>query len=250
MDSREYAIRIFNNHVEKAGMAGQLAGKTILEIGPGDSISTAIIAAAHGARAILVDAGPFVRVDTAPYRSLISALAGSGLSVPGGLQDCNDVTGILARCNARYLTEGLASLRQLENDSIDLMFSQAVLEHVRKHEFLETMKECRRILKPDGVCSHHIDLQDHLAGALNNLRFSARVWESDFFAKSGFYTNRIQFSRMRELFIKAGFQVECLYVRRWSALPTPRQSLAGEFRGIADDELSVSGFDVLLRRAA
>jgi hypothetical protein len=26
---------------------------------------------------------------------------------------------------------------------------------------------------------------------LNNLRFSERIWESEFMAKSGFYTNRI-----------------------------------------------------------
>jgi SAM-dependent methyltransferase len=247
MDSSRYAIGVFDAHVAAAGLTGQLRGRTILEIGPGDGIASAIIAAAHGANSVLLDTGPFVRADILPYRELAEVLRDQGVSVPG-LADCKTIDDILARCDARYLTDGLRSLKQLEDETVDLIFSQAVLEHVRKRELLETMRDCRRILKPGGVSSHRIDLQDHLGGALNNLRFSEPVWESEFFARSGFYTNRIQFSQMLDLFKHAGFEVKVTAVRRWESLPTPRGNLAKEFMSIPDTELCVSGFDVLLRK--
>ena len=41
------------------------------------------------------------------------------------------------------------------------------------------------MIRPGGLCSHVVDLKDHLGGALNNLRFSQRVWESRTMAGSG-----------------------------------------------------------------
>ena len=145
------------------------------------------------------------------------------------------------------MTEGLISLNSLPSNSFDFIFSQAVLEHVRKHEFGATLQEFRRILKPDGVSSHQIDLRDHLGGALNNMRFSSKTWESNFFASSGFYTNRICFTHMMQLFDQAGFQASVFGVKSWPNLPTPRSKLAPEFRSLSDEELSILQFDVVLR---
>ncbi|MDO8723776.1 MAG: class I SAM-dependent methyltransferase [Syntrophales bacterium] len=246
MDTSEYAIRVFNGHAEKIGLTNRLCGKTMLELGPGDSIATAIIAASHGARAILVDAGAFVSADIAPYHELVQVLIKQGLPT-FDLSVCRTIDEILAHCGARYMTEGLTSLAQIESESVDLIFSQAVLEHLSKREFGQTMQECRRILRPNGICSHQVDLRDHLGDALNNLRFSERVWESEFFAKSGFYTNRIRYNQMLQLFSDAGFAVEVTDVQHWSVLPTTRCKLALEFKDLSDVELCVAGFDVLLR---
>jgi hypothetical protein len=247
MDTGTYAIEVFNGHVEKAGLTGRLQGKTVLELGPGDSIASAVIAAAYGARAIIVDEGRFASEAITPYLDLQRMLAQMGLSPPG-LSDCRDVDEILYRCGARYLTQGLKSLKAIGDDNADLIFSQAVLEHVRKRQFLDTILECRRILKPDGVSSHQVDLRDHLQDALNNLRFSENVWESELFATSGFYTNRIRYPQMLDFFARAGYAVDCSVVKRWSALPTPRAKLDEAFRDLPEDHLLVSVFDVLLRK--
>jgi SAM-dependent methyltransferase len=246
MDTSDYALGVFDAHMAQSGLLGQLRGKTILELGPGDSISTAIIAAAYGARAILVDAGRFVRTDVAPYRLLARILSENGLPPPD-LSSAQSIDEILDQCDAMYLSDGLRGIKQLETGSVDLIFSQAVLEHVRRGEFLETMLECRRILKPTGVSSHRVDLRDHLGGALNNLRFSEKLWESEFFASSGFYTNRIQYSQMLALCLKAGFKVDTVHPRHWETLPTPRNKFSKMFQSLPDEELCVSGFDVLLR---
>jgi SAM-dependent methyltransferase len=173
---------------------------------------------------------------------LAGVLTKQGLS-PIDLSDCQTVDDILARCGARYMPDDLMSLAQIESESVDLIFSQAVLEHVRMREFLETMQEYRRILKSNGICSYQVDLRDHLDSALNNLRFSERVWESEFMTKSG----RIRYSQMLDLFDKAGFKVEVIGLHQWDALPTPKKKTAKEFRGLPVKELCVAVFDVVLR---
>lgn len=248
MDSWRYALGVFDKHVERAGFTGAMNGRLVLEIGPGDSVATAIVAFAHGAKAILVDAGHFAKKDLEGYRELCGLLSGRGLSPPD-LTGARNLDDVLARCGARYLTSGLASFHDIGPASVDLIFSQAVLEHVRRHEFSATMKECRRVLKEGGACSHRVDLKDHLGGGLNNLRFSMRTWESRFLASSGFYTNRIQHAEMLRLFGEAGFNATVLEVNRWSEPPIGRSRLAPEFRGVPDEELRISGFDVLLRPA-
>jgi len=246
MDSSEYAIEVFDQHVGRAGCAAELSGKTVLELGPGDSVATAVIAAAHGARALLVDSGRFSRSDIQPYRDLGRALIRRGLTPPT-LSNCHSLDDLLRACDSTYISNGIVGLRNVDSESVDLIFSQAVLEHIRRREFLEMMQECRRVLRRNGVCSHTVDLRDHLGGALNNLRFSERLWESEFFVRSGFYTNRISFESMKRIFKTAGFEVVVDTVRRWDRLPTPRQSLSKEFLALPDEELCVSGFQVILR---
>lgn len=246
MDKIEYVKSVFDRHVEAAGLTGALKGKTILEIGPGDSVATALIAACYGARAVLVDAGNFAVKDAEVYKKMAQDLDALGLPIPKAVDQTQSLEDVLAVCGAEYLVNGLKSLKELKAGSIDFIFSQAVLEHVRKKEFLETVRECRRVIAPSGIASHRIDLRDHLSGGLNNLRFSERVWESDFFVKSGFYTNRIQYSEMLSLLHTGGFNCEVRQVSRWESLPIRRSSLATKFQRLPDDVLSVSGFDVLL----
>lgn len=97
------------------------------------------------------------------------------------------------------------------------------------------------------MCYHQIDLRDHIGGALNNMRFDTKIWESNFFASSGFYTNRIYFSHMMALFNQAGFNASVSGIKRWPSLSTPRNKLAKEFRSLSDEDLLISQFDVVLR---
>lgn len=245
MDTDDYALKVFRSHVDKSGFSGQLVGKTILELGPGDSISTAVIAYAFGARSILIDAGNFANCNLKKYVYLSEILSGLGLPAPN-LQGALSLSDILDKCRAIYLTDGLLSLRKINSESVDFVFSQAVLEHIRKHDFLSTQIELARILKSDGICSHRIDLRDHLGGALNNLRFSESTWESSWMSKSGFYTNRIRYHEMCKFFEKSGFVVDVVNTNRWDVLPTSKSVLKEPFKSLPDDDLLVSGFDVLL----
>jgi SAM-dependent methyltransferase len=208
-----------------------------------------MIAQAYGASAYyLVDVGAFARADLKRYGAMAGFLADQGLPTIE-VDSITSTEAILAACRATYGTSGLISLRTIPDKSVDFVWSHTVLQHVRHSEFLDTMKELRRLLRADGISSHWVDLKDCLGGGLNNLRFSESVWESPFMADSGFYTNRIRYSEMLELFKEAGFKAEVLSVRRWQGLPIPRSKLSSRFRSLSHEELCVRGFHVILTPA-
>ncbi len=247
MEDPEYALRVFREHFSRARpeRGGDRFG--CLELGPGNTLFTALIAPAFGfTEAILVDTGAFAADALPPYRNMAARLAADALPTPL-LEGCRTLADVLRAAGARYLTGGLASLRELPPRSVHFAFSHAVLEHVRRAEFEPTMRELARILHRDGVASHRVDLTDHLSGRLDNLRFAERRWESDLFAKSGFYTNRLRLPEILAACESAGLSVEVSGIERWGAPPTPRAKLAASFRDLPDSDLTVSAFDLLMR---
>lgn len=257
MDQPSRAFSGFFQHATTAGLCSDnepssstsapLLQKCILEIGPGDSLFTAIIAAALGAkRTWLIDSGPFATTDMAAYRAMDAYLPERGLS-PILKPSVDTPEGVLAACNANYLTCGVNSLTEIPPNSVDYHFSNAVLEHIPHEEFESFCRALRQLTANNGLGVHRVDLQDHLGGSLNNLRFSRRTWEGRLFSKSGFYTNRIRFGEMIGMLEKSGFQCEVTRIIRWDSLPISRNVLDEEFRGLPDDDLLVQGFDVLLR---
>lgn len=247
MDTVDYLLKVFNGHAADAFPGGLPSDFTALELGPGDSLASMLVARAMGATKIyLVDAGPFARTSPAFYKDIAAKLAERGLPVPD-LANAHSLADIMAACNATYLTDGVRSLVTIPDASIDFIWSQAVLEHVRKAEFQQTSDELCRILSPRGRASHEIDYKDHLVGALNNLRFSHKLWESDLFAKSGFYTNRIQAPAMRDMFDASGYGTVRVHKQSlWTDLPTSRAALHKEFRDVPNDHLKVSCIRVVM----
>jgi SAM-dependent methyltransferase len=249
MRDPDYAHRVFRKHFDRSPFARrhERNGFVALEIGPGDSLLSAMLAKTYGATACyLIDSGSFATESMQPYREAVDYLRSLNLSPPD-LNYVSDLKGLLTLCNAVYGTEGLPSMHGISSSSVDFVWSHVVLEHIRRREFKDFIHELRRVLRSDGVCSHRIDLTDCLGGALNNLRIPSKYWEADWMASSGFYTNRIRFSEMIELFRESGFSVELLSVDRWSEVPTPRAKMATEFARFADEDLRVQAFDVLLR---
>jgi SAM-dependent methyltransferase len=248
MASPSYAYVVFKKHYERVDFYRKNNGFVALELGPGDSIFSALIASCFNASACyLVDVGAFVKNSISDCRNMINYLKEEGMAMPPGIVSCDTLEEILAACRGHYMTGGLDSLRSIPDGTVDFIWSQAVLEHVRRDDVVPVMKELRRILRKDGACSHEIDLRDHLGNSLNHLRFTGKVWESDLVSKSGFYTNRIRFSEMIELMENSGFNVEIVDVKRWNAMPVKRSCLSKEFRKFSDSELSVSVFNVVLR---
>ena len=133
-----------------------------------------------------MDAGAFAQADVNRYRAMAGFLVAQGLptiEVDNGMSQ----EAILAACHAIYGASGLSSLRAIPDASVNFVWSHTVLQHIKRREFLDTMRELRRQLSPDGISSHWVDLKDCLGGALNNLRFSESVWESPFMANSDLY---------------------------------------------------------------
>jgi hypothetical protein len=247
MDQPAYALEVFRRHYMRFRNVHGAEPFAALEIGPGDSAFSALIAYAHGAsRCHLVDVAPFASRDLDGYRAMAEELKRGGLRVPPATA-FSSFDELLVACNATYETDGIDSLRSLRDDSVDFAWSHAVLEHVRRAEMGPTLRELRRVQRPGGLSSHMIDLRDHFNWALNNLRFSDEFWESDLVAGAGFYTNRLRFTELLDMFEQAGFVPEVVEETRWEDVPTARSKLAPRFASLDDDELRVAAFDVVLR---
>ncbi len=239
MDEIAYAEKIFNLHASRTFTDGVPVNATLLELGPGDSALSAILAQAAKAKKIyLVDTGDYVNRNITIYRELTDKLRKQNKNCIDA-HSVDNVEALLRACHAEYLTEGLNSLQQLRGNSVDFIWSHSVLEHIRKAEFAHLFNEMLRILKPGALMSHNVDFMDHLGGALNNLRFSEKVWELDFVANSGFYTNRIRYSEMESLMQQLGFAIADCGYSSWTDLPTARQSMAEPFRTWPEPDLKI-----------
>jgi SAM-dependent methyltransferase len=247
MDDPDYALRIFNDHLK--AFTGGRAAAIVLELGPGDSLATALVAYSRGfAGSILVDAGDFATHDFSSYQRIIDYLTlhTGDRKIPDVSESTDE---LLKAVKAQYFTAGLRSLQQIPADSVDFIFSNSALQHIKREEFVQEVRELHRILKGGGICSHRVDLKDMLGGSLNHLRFTTSIWESSLWASSGFYTNRLRCFEMSRIFENGGFEIVSLTERKWDTLPISRQRLAPEFSVMSDDELCIQGFDVVLKKS-
>jgi SAM-dependent methyltransferase len=246
MDRPKYAVAVFQRHFKNAVFARKGQPFVTLELGPGFSVSSAVIARACGASAsYAVDSSPLATRDAQSYRQLATYLRENGFHPPL-LENCNSVDEVLKECGGAYLTQGVESLKTIPTASVDFVWSHVVLQHVRRKDFVPLLGELRRIQRRDGVGSHTISIADILGGNLNDLRFSQKTWESDLMANSGFYTNRIRYNEYLKYFSEVGFVPQVYRIAQWDTLPTPRSKMAPEFASLPESELQISGFDVYL----
>jgi SAM-dependent methyltransferase len=243
MNEPAYAEEIFRNHY---ALCGQPVNFTCMEMGNGDSLITAINAHLAGAaKTYLIDVGFFANTDVSIYKNYINYINNKGTRVDLAFDNYSEM---LNQCHALYLTNGIKSMASVPDNSVDIIFSQAVLEHVYREEFIPTVHEMYRILKHGGKASHVIDLKDHLEYSLHNLRFSSKQWESPLFHHSGFYTNRLRKNEILTIFRKAGFVTSITDEVCWDTIPVKKRKLAEPFRSMDENELLTSSFTLLLSK--
>ncbi|WHZ15115.1 MAG: Adenine-specific methyltransferase [Nitrospira sp.] len=246
MEDPSYAFQVFTRHFNKVRATKRPEEIVALELGPGDSLFSAVIASAVGVSAsYLIDVGDFAVKDLKKYAEMASFVRRQGLPAPP-VERVTSIGDLLPLCRATYGSSGLSSLRAIPSRSVDFIWSQAVLQSVRRAELLDTMRELRRVLKDDGLCSHVVDLSDLFVKELHHLRFRDSIWESDAVARCGFYANRLRYSDMLTVFRRAGFKVTVVAVKRWDEVPIPRRKLVLPFRTMPEEELRVFGFEVTL----
>ena len=252
MDSRLYATGVFNRHFRQINPENpafpKKGGGVCLEIGPGESLLTLILARAAGfSHTVLIDQGSQLAGNLRCYAETAAHLAREGHDLPP-ISETDSLRDILKNYSSRYLVHGLKSMESLETGSIDFSFSHAVLEHIPVQIVPGYLRELKRVMKIGGISSHVVDLKDHLGGGANQLRFSEAFWESEWIHRSGAYTNRLRLSQWTALFEAAGLEYEITERQYFPALPVERRFLAERFRNLDEEDLRVSGFTVLFYR--
>ena len=90
--------------------------------------------------------------------------------------------GLEERFGIRYRAPSDARHTNFQSGSMDFISSTVTLEHVPREDVVPLLRECRRLLRPDGILSALIDLSDHFSqidssiSRFNFLRYSDRTW--------------------------------------------------------------------------
>jgi SAM-dependent methyltransferase len=126
----------------------------------------------------------------------------------------------------------------LKAGSVDLIYSQAVLEHVDELE--HTYQTLYHWLKPGGVMSHQIDFRCHDAVKQWNGHWAFSDWTWRLMrGKRPYSLNREPHSTHLTLLIRNGFKVTCdLRVKTTSEIK--RKQLARRFQSLTDEDLCTS----------
>lgn len=249
MEDPRWAYDTFRRHFDRAEFPAKAGGGfRVLELGPGDSLFSAVVARALGAAGTwLIDVGPFASTDPCAYRQMADFLRQEGLEPPD-LSAARSLDDVLAACDARYATGGLTSLRCLPGASCDFVFSNATLQSVPRDDLPHVLAELRRVLRSGGASVHSVDLRDMLGLSLHHLRFSERAWESAPVRRSGFYSNRLRLCELVDLCSRCGLRAAVDELNAWPALPLPRTALADPYRRMPEAELRVATVRLILHR--
>jgi len=210
--------------------------RTLLEVGPGGMVLRAPILFGLGLQRLwFVDAADNGSTDPGPFLAAAAMARAHGVPVPD-LTGCTDRAAILARCGASLLVGGPAVLAAIPDGAVDLVVSEAAMEHVRRDDLLPLLAQLRRVTAPDGLGLHAIDFQDHLGGGLQHLRFSDGFWASPLVGRAGIYVNRLGLSTMVSRFRHAGFGVAVRDATVWEKRPPgPARPHPEAMRPAADD---------------
>lgn len=166
-----------------------ITGKSILEIGPGGNYYLACLLLQNGAKKVFVidneNHSFFSNQEIAIYKKLY----------PESIS--NDRT--INQDKIVVINYGRHETIPLSDESIDIIYSNAVLEHVYTPKRL--LQECQRVLKVGGEMIHQIDYRDHIFSQKSLFFLGIPDLFFDFFFKNtGMWVNRLRHSQWIDLF--------------------------------------------------
>jgi len=244
--------------MEKLGVG--LRGSRVLELGPGRSPELSAACVLAGAKeALLVDVEMRIPPDareTARFAPLVAALGESApcfLRATGSSQSSLEKA-LVARPELPLITRQYDG-RSLpaENGSVDVIFSNNVLQHVAPPYVDPLLAEHYRVLRPGGIAVHLIDLRDHMhvvgdddvdGDWLEALQWSEPLFRA-MFSKRSTAINRLRACEWRQRFELAGFRIAFWDTRTF---PLPhnfdRRQLHTPWRNLDEAELSIAWVSV------
>ncbi len=186
----------------------KIAGKTILELGPGNSYINAYNFLGNGAReVILVDKFPRYS-DTARQKSYIKDEIDyyKSKNKVKKFEYVDEATFCLNPGCVTFIAGDLCDCAF--DGKVDLIYSIAVLHHIK--ELNRYMQRMNQLLNPGGMMFHVIDLKDkfHFFGnPFLFYKYSDFTWEHLLTDDAVTYTNRVRYGEYLDMFAASGFEL-------------------------------------------
>ena len=170
------------------------------------------------------------------------------------LRQAGSLGQLLSAAGVDYHAPADASRTGLDEASVDIVFSNSVLEHVPPDVIRAIFRESERILKPGGLSIHSANCGDHYAyfdksiTAINYLTYTAgrwKTWDNDLL-----YQNRLRPVDFYDMATEAGLDVPVRIHRPRPELleALPKLDIAPEFRHYPPDQLCATSVDLVGRK--
>jgi len=164
------------------------------------------------------------------------------------LKDCDNFDDIYEILNITYLIDETGSLKNVSDDSIDLIYSSDVLEHIPIKSVGSLFKDMHRVLKVNGLSAHwvvpfdHLTIYDSSLNGKNYLQYSEKKWKLLFENKVQ-YINRLQMSEWVELFNKHSFKLIHCFVEQRTDIS--ELHVSNRFSHLSNDDLECGVFSII-----
>lgn len=261
-DTSIYSHKVFKGFYLAMQQRGfDVVGKRVLEIGPGASWGNGVYWLHAGAATYTsMDRFHSRRVTPLWVQRYKDVLALNTFN-PHGFQ-LDDILrqggeGFEIDGDRIRFEDGDFSSNTFKDESFDLLYSMAVLEHMADME--EQIAAMYRVLAPEGLMIHKIDLREHntrlrqvpdKSTSLKFLEYSTEEWEKMYPPGSRDYINRLRKPDYLRLFEAAGFEVAHTQIIPFN-VPADQSiydKIHKEFHGHHVDDLIASTVRIDLRK--
>lgn len=221
-----------------------IAGKSVMELGPGNSYINAYNYLQSGARkVVLIDKFPRY-ADTDRQVSYIKREI-EYFKATRGVRQFDYVDESTCRLNPEIITFIAGDLCDCPvKGKVDLIYSIAVLHHIKGLD--RYVRRMHELLNPGGMMFHVIDLKDkfHFFGnPFLFYKYSDFTWEHFLTDEAVTYTNRVRYREYLDLFADNGFD---LVWEETISHDVPKFKIDRKFSG--RDDLHVGDARFLLRK--
>lgn len=248
----EYFVRL---GIDTGNLGAFLAGKTLLEYGPGDLPAVAALMVANGAsRVLCVDRFPLVRLGDRNAQVIGRLAASLPASMRARLEaTLRDPAHPSAGFDPRQIEYVVTPKGELGlSAQVDLVFSRAVLEHVNDLE--ASLVDMAEAMRPGAIAVHLVDLGSHGLHQDNPLDFLTWTpWQWDWMYSAKGVPNRWRVDRYRDILSRLPVdvvQLEPTKLADPAHVQKVRPILAAPFKALSDQDLSWLGFWLVFRRRA
>jgi SAM-dependent methyltransferase len=163
---------------------------------------------------------------------------------------------MLAAARIDYRSPADASRSGLPGNSVDIVFSNSVFEHVPPGPIQNILVESHRVIKPGGLSIHSANCGDHYAyfdksiTPINYLTYTGRQWR--FWDNDLLYQNRLRPSDFIDMARQAQLEIPlAFHTARPELLDALRRlPIAPEFKGYPPEQLCATSVDFVGRKPA
>ncbi|RJP25472.1 MAG: methyltransferase domain-containing protein [Candidatus Abyssobacteria bacterium SURF_5] len=155
-----YSPFLYMQIVNRYLKAGPIDCKVILEVGPGNDITTAILMILEGAREVfLADEVNELTTHRREFPNRLQYIESISQSYKESCEGKLSITEISSRIHMIPHHVSCEFLYQLNIPKVDCLFSNHVLEHVEDLD--DVFSAFKTLVKPGGIMFHSVDLSDH-----------------------------------------------------------------------------------------